>query len=233
MMSDIRYWVVIPAAGVGARMGVDKPKQYIDINGKTILEHTLNCFLQREDIEAIVVAVAAEDPYWATLSISNEKKIIKAPGGKERFESVLNGLKALSNTANDDDWVLVHDAARPCLNQIAIDRLINELAVHDVGGILGLPCRDTMKRANASNEIEATVDRENLWHAQTPQMFRFKKLLTALERIVKENTMVTDEAMAMELSGYKPMLIVGHPENIKITHKDDLQNAEMYLQRVI
>ncbi len=232
MTSDVRYWVVIPAAGIGTRMELDKPKQYIDINGKTILEYTLECFLPREDVEAIIVAIAKDDSYWANLAISGNKKIIEAPGGKERFESVLNALKTLTGKANDDDWVLVHDAARPCLNQSAIDRLINELSSHDVGGILGLPCRDTMKRANQSAEIEKTVDRELLWHAQTPQMFRYKKLLTALEAVCEKKLLVTDEAMAMELIGYKPLLIKGHPENIKITHKDDLQYAKMYLQRV-
>ena len=220
---------MIPAAGVGARMGVDSPKQYIDINGKTIIEHTLNCFLQRTEIEKIVVAIAEDDPYWPTLGVARNKKILTAPGGKERFQSVLNGLTVLSGIADDNDWVLVHDAARPCLNQSAINRLIDELRSHDVGGILGLPCRDTMKRANTSGEIEATIDRGHLWHAQTPQMFRYKKLLTALEKVVEQNMFVTDEAMAMELSGEKPLLIKGHPENIKITHKDDLPYAEMYL----
>ena len=229
MINKVRYWVIIPAAGVGARMGTDKPKQYITIKNKTILEHTLGCFLQREDIEAVIVAIAKEDSYWSELDVSNNKKIIKAAGGKERFESVLNSLKVLIDKADENDWVLVHDAARPCLNQMAIDRLLNELSQHEVGGILGLPCRDTMKRANVSGEIESTVEREQLWNAQTPQMFRFRKLLSALEKVVENKVMVTDEAMAMELAGYKPLLIKGHPENIKITHKDDLQYAEMYL----
>ena len=229
MTNDVRYWVIIPAAGVGTRMGVDNPKQYIVINDKTIIEHTLDCFLQREEIEKIVVAIANDDPYWSTLAVAKHEKIFTAPGGKERFQSVLNGLTVLSDKADDDDWVLVHDAARPCLNQQAINRLIDELRSHDVGGILGLPCRDTMKRTNTSGEIETTIDRDNIWHAQTPQMFRYKKLLTALEKVVEENTFVTDEAMAMELSGYKPLLITGHPENIKITHKDDLLYAEKYL----
>lgn len=223
---------MIPAAGVGTRMGIESPKQYIVIHGKTIIEHTLDCFLQREEIEKIVVAIAKDDPYWSTLAVAKHEKIITAPGGKERFQSVLNGLMSLSGKAADNDWILVHDAARPCLNQPAINRLLDELRSHDVGGILGLPCRDTIKRANASGAIEATVDRDKLWLAQTPQMFRYKKLITALNKVVAENILVTDEAMAMELSGYNPLLIQGHPENIKITHKDDLQHAEFYLQRV-
>jgi 2-C-methyl-D-erythritol 4-phosphate cytidylyltransferase len=232
-MSDkTRYWVVIPAAGVGKRMGVDRPKQYISINNKTILEHTIDCFINREDISGIVVAISSTDEYWLELDIIKHEKIITAPGGEERYQSVFNGLQILKDKAQDEDWVLVHDAARPCLNQSAIDRLIIELRSHDVGGILAMPCRDTMKRANESNEIIETVERESLWHAQTPQMFRYKKLFSAIEKVVNENSIVTDEAMAMELEGYKPLLVQGHQENIKITHKDDLQFLEHYLKEM-
>ena len=134
--------------------------------------------------------------------------------------------------AGEKDWVLVHDAARPCLNQSAIDRLMINLRTNDVGGMLALPCRDTMKRANIAGEIENTVERESLWHAQTPQMFRYGKLLSAIEQVLNENIVVTDEAMAMEHSGYNPVLVQGHQENIKITHKDDLMYMEMYLKRM-
>jgi 2-C-methyl-D-erythritol 4-phosphate cytidylyltransferase len=232
-MSDkARYWVVIPAAGVGKRMGVDKPKQYISINDKTILDHTIDCFINREEIEGIVVAISKTDEYWPELEIAKHDKVITAPGGAERYQSVFNGLQVLKDKAENNDWVLVHDAARPCLNQSAIDRLIIELRTHDVGGILAMPCRDTMKRANASNEIVETVERESLWHAQTPQMFRYEKLFSAIEKVVSENTVVTDEAMAMELVGQKPMLILGHHENIKVTHKDDIQHLKTYLNEM-
>lgn len=232
MANEARYWVMIPAAGVGTRMDADIPKQYISINGKTVIEHTLDCFLQREEIEGIVVAIADTDQYWSTLSVSKDIKVITAPGGKERYQSVLNGLQILSDKAEADDWVLVHDAARPCLHQSAIDRLMIELRVHDVGGILALPCRDTMKRANDNCEIESTVEREHLWNAQTPQMFRYGKLVSALEKALGEEVIATDEAMAMEMCGYKPVLVRGHPENIKLTHKDDLENLEIYLNKV-
>lgn len=232
MASDTRYWVMIPAAGIGTRMDVDIPKQYIVINGKTVIEHTLDCFIQREEINGIVVAIADTDEHWQTLPVAKNGKLIIAPGGKERYQSVLNGLKVLSDKAQADDWVLVHDAARPCLYQSVIDRLMIELRNHDVGGILALPCRDTMKRANDNHEIESTVEREHLWNAQTPQMFRYGKLLTALEKVVNEKMIVTDEAMAMESCGYKPMLVLGHPENIKLTHKDDLENIDIYLGKV-
>jgi 2-C-methyl-D-erythritol 4-phosphate cytidylyltransferase len=232
MSNNARYWVVIPAAGVGTRMGVDKPKQYISVSGKTILQHTIDCFINRDEIEAVVVAISNNDEYWQTLSISKHEKIIKAPGGVERYHSVLNGLHSLSNKADANDWVLVHDAARPCLNQSAIDRLIIQLREHEVGGILALPCKDTMKRENGANQIIETVDRVNLWHAQTPQMFRYEKLLSALENVISKNTSVTDEAMALEIAGYQPLLVMGHPENVKITNKDDLEFLELYLDKV-
>ena len=233
-MSDSpKYWVVIPAAGVGSRMGVDKPKQYILLNNKTIIEHTIECFIHREEIEKIIVAISKEDELWPTLAISNHDKIVTAPGGEERYQSVLNCLQALSGKAEDSDWVMVHDAARPCLNQSAIDRLIIELRTHEVGGILAMPCRDTMKRANDAGEIDETVDRESLWHAQTPQMFKYGKLLSSIEDALKNKTVVTDESMAMERMGFKPMLVHGHQENMKLTHKDDLESLKMYLDRVI
>jgi 2-C-methyl-D-erythritol 4-phosphate cytidylyltransferase len=232
MSDNARYWVVIPAAGVGKRMGVDKPKQYISVNDKTILEHTINCFIEREEIEAVVVAISKDDEYWPELEIAGHEKIITAPGGAERYQSVFNGLKELSDKVSEHDWVLVHDAARPCLNQSAIDRLMIKLRDHDVGGILAMPCRDTMKRANASGEIVDTVERESLWHAQTPQMFKYGKLFSCIEKVLNEDIVVTDEAMAMELAGYKPLLVQGHQENIKITHKDDLQYLEHYLNEM-
>jgi 2-C-methyl-D-erythritol 4-phosphate cytidylyltransferase len=233
MSNSSKYWVVIPAAGVGSRMGVDKPKQYISINNKTIIEHTIDCFIHREEIEKIVIAISKEDEFWPTLAISNHDKIMTAPGGEERYQSVLNSLQALSGIAENSDWVMVHDAARPCLNQSAIDRLIIELRTHDVGGILAMPCRDTMKRANDDGEIDKTVERESLWHAQTPQMFKYEKLLSAIEDALKNKIVVTDESMAMERLGYKPILVQGHQENIKLTHKDDLESLKTYLDRMI
>ena len=233
MSNSVKYWVIIPAAGVGARMDVDKPKQYISAHGKTIIEHTIDCFIDREEIEKIVVVISKTDEYWSSLPISSHDKIITAPGGDERYQSVLNGLNELKDKADENDWVLVHDAARPCLDQSAIDRLMIKLRNHDIGGILALPCRDTMKRSNEAGEIEATVERESLWRAQTPQMFKYGKLFSAIEKALGENIVVTDEAMAMELSGYKPMLVHGHQENIKVTQKDDLKQLNLYLDKMI
>jgi 2-C-methyl-D-erythritol 4-phosphate cytidylyltransferase len=232
-MSDkARYWVVIPAAGVGKRMGVDKPKQYITVNDKTILEHTIDCFINREEIENVVVAISKADEYWPSLKISEHEKVITAPGGAERYHSVFNGLQVLENKADENDWILVHDAARPCLSQSAIDRLMIELREHEVGGILAMPCRDTMKRANETNEIIDTVERESLWHAQTPQMFKYGKLYSAINKVLEKEFVVTDEAMAIEHSGYKPLLVEGQQENIKVTHKDDLKYLELYLDKM-
>lgn len=233
MSDSSKYWVVIPAAGVGSRMGADRPKQYISINKKTIIEYTIDCFLQREEINKIIVAISNTDEYWPDLSISKDEKVITAPGGAERYQSVLNCLHILADIADEDDWVLVHDAARPCLNQSAIDRLMVAVRTHDVGGILAMPCRDTMKRANESDEIDTTVEREFLWHAQTPQMFKYGKLLSAIEDALENKSVVTDESMAMERLGYKPLLVHGHQENMKLTHKDDLEYLKTYLDKVI
>ena len=233
MSDSLKYWVVIPAAGEGLRMGVDKPKQYISINNKTIIEHTIDCFIYREEIEKIIVAISKEDEFWSTLEISDHDKIMTVSGGKERYQSVLNSLKMLSSEAEDDDWVMVHDAARPCLNQSAIDRLIIQLKGHDIGGILAMPCRDTMKRSNDTGEIDETVERQSLWHAQTPQMFKYGKLLLAIQDALKNKAVVTDEAMAVERLGFKPMLVLGHQENIKLTYKDDLESLRLYLDRII
>ncbi|MCH8976667.1 MAG: 2-C-methyl-D-erythritol 4-phosphate cytidylyltransferase, partial [Proteobacteria bacterium] len=147
----------------------------------------------------------------------------------ERCHSVLNGLQVLSEQANSSDWVLVHDAARPCLRKEDIDRLIEVLAGHEVGGLLGLPVRDTMKRADLSCTIQETVERKGLWHALTPQMFHLDVLINSLENALSQERVVTDEAQAVELSGLRPVLVEGHPDNIKITRNNDLALAELFL----
>src|SRR4030067_1256702 len=157
MEERIHHWALIPAAGIGVRMDSDIPKQYLLINGKTILEHTLERFCNHSKIDGVVVVIADTDRYWSSLSVSNHKKIQTAPGGKERCHSVLNGLKHLLSLAKPGDWVLVHDAVRPCLRNEDIDRLIDNLCDHPVGGILATPVRDTMKRAGNNNEIVETI----------------------------------------------------------------------------
>jgi len=221
------YWVIIPAAGIGSRMGSDCPKQYLEIQGKTILQHTLERF-NLKAIAGIVVCIADHDTYWDNLTLP--MPVIRANGGTERCHSVLNGLQVLQQQAQPDDWVLVHDAARPCVRQSDIETLIARLANHPIGGLLALPVRDTMKRSNAKAEIVETVERDGLWHALTPQMFRLELLVNALQTVLNNNELVTDEAQAIEKQGLKPLLVAGHADNIKITHPQDLALAELYLQ---
>jgi len=223
-------WVIIPAAGVGKRMGSDTPKQYLYLNNKTILEHTLNVFDKHHSISEIVVAVSEGDEYWPALNIHLSKPLHIATGGNERCDSVLNGLKYLENKAEDDDWVLVHDAARPCLRHDDLTLLLTTLDNHNVGGILAVPVRDTMKRSVSKNIIKETVERDNLWHALTPQMFRFKVLKNALETALDNNEVITDESSAIEIAGYQPVLVEGHADNIKITRPEDLALAAFFLR---
>lgn len=228
-----KYWAVIPAAGVGKRMASKIPKQYLQLAGKTVLEQTLSIFLQHPDISGIVVAVTQGDPYWQDILENsmqeNIQSVIVAPGGNERCHSVLNALQALSHHASDDDWALVHDAARPCLQGNDIDRLIKQLSETSDGGLLGLPMADTVKRCDNDQKVISTVDRSKLWRALTPQMFPLKLLKDSLQAAINCNALVTDEASAIELQGLKPQMVEGHPGNIKITHPGDLQLAELFL----
>ena len=222
-----KYWAIVPAAGIGTRMGSKLPKQYLHLQKKAILQHTLER-LTLPSIAGIVVCVAENDPYWKTLELP--KSVIRVNGGVERCHSVLNGLYKLKELAQADDWVLVHDAARPCVRQMDIEKLMTNLLHHPIGGLLAVPVRDTMKRVNHLEIIE-TVNRDNLWHALTPQMFRLNALSKALQNVLNRGEIVTDEAQAMEKMGQRPILIEGHADNIKITHPQDLSLAELYLQQ--
>ncbi len=224
------FWAVIPAAGTGSRMQADIPKQYLQLNSKPVIEHTLNAFCAHEKIKGIVVAISEQDSWWKNLAISSHPKIKTTPGGEERCHSVLNCLRFLSGMAAAEDWVLIHDAARPCISSGDIDHLIGKLVDHPVGGLLALPVRDTMKRADVDNGVSETVDRNGLWHALTPQMFRLAGLTHALQQAIDRNQVVTDESQAMELVGLKPLLVEGRAGNIKITRQDDLALAELYLR---
>ncbi|MCW8828564.1 MAG: 2-C-methyl-D-erythritol 4-phosphate cytidylyltransferase [Gammaproteobacteria bacterium] len=228
MTGNLKFWAVIPAAGVGKRMQADRPKQYLELHGRTVLEHTLMRFLDHPQITGVVVALTDGDPYWQRLALSHPK-LMSAPGGEERCHSVLNALQVLQQRATESDWVLVHDAARPCLRREDVDRLIAALTDHPVGGLLGLPVADTMKRTDAEDTVLETVPRDNLWRALTPQMFRLGELAQALESALKKGQLVTDEASAMELAGKAPKMVEGHGDNIKITRPQDLRLAELYL----
>jgi len=231
MNKNKKIWVVIPAAGVGKRMQSNTPKQYLTLNNKTVIEHTLAVFDQHDAVSEIVVAVSAGDEYWDSLNIHLSKPLHIAKGGKERCDSVLNSLIFLSDKAADDDWVLVHDAARPCLRNDDLTLLLDTLQQHDVGGILAIPVRDTMKRSGDNNTVKETVDREGLWHALTPQMFRYDLLKKSLESALQQNNIITDESSAIELFGLHPVLVEGHADNIKITRPEDLALAEFYLSQ--
>ena len=226
-----RIWAVVPAAGSGKRLSADKPKQYFSILNKTIIEHTLERLLSHEAVAGVSVAVAPVDLHWDTIKFKTAKTLVVTTGGQERCHSVLNALDALQHVSGANDWVLVHDAARPCVRLQDIDKLINELRDHPVGGILAVPVHDTIKRSNMAAEIVGTVDRRQLWQAQTPQMFRLNSLRTALHHAIQDGFIVTDEASAMEHIGLQPKLVEGHTDNIKVTRPEDLQLAEFYLLR--
>jgi 2-C-methyl-D-erythritol 4-phosphate cytidylyltransferase len=229
MNHSINFWAVVPAAGVGKRMNADRPKQYLELAGKTVIEHTLLRLLSAEVFTAVAVAISEEDPYWPDLDVSAHKKIITAAGGKERADSVLSALKAIRTVASDDDWVLVHDAARPCITKIDIHHLIDSLKTDEIGGILALSSHDTLKSVQGDNIIVATLDRSHIWRALTPQMFRYGLLKNALEA-AEGNTAITDESSALELQGIQPKIVEGRPDNIKITRPEDLALAQFYME---
>lgn len=223
------FWVVIPAAGVGKRMGAAVPKQYLPLAGRTVIEHTIARFLGHPGTVGITVAVGPDDGYWNGLPPARDERVRRVDGGPERCHSVLNALDDLSERTAADAWVLVHDAARPCLRREDLDRLVARLWDDPVGGILAVPVRDTMKRADPHGRIRATEDRAGLWHALTPQMFRLGPLRGALRRALDAGVLVTDEASAMEHAGHAPMLVEGHGDNLKITRPEDLALAEFFL----
>jgi len=231
-----QYWAVIPAAGVGKRMQADRPKQYLQIENKTVLEHTLKRLLSHKHICGAVVSISEGDEYWKDLRFKSDKPVLVASGGAERSDSVLNALLCLQETCTqqnisvDTVWALVHDAARPCVRVEDMGVLIDKASQDEEGGLLALPVRDTMKRDNDQGQIERTVDREGLWHALTPQMFRLDLLIEALQHARYKNLAITDDASAMELAGYHPQLIEAHEDNIKITRAFDLELAALYLQ---
>lgn len=229
-------WAIVPAAGIGSRMLSDVPKQYLPLNGRPVLEHTVNTLLQNKDVTGLVIALQPGDLYWPTIKIDSQKPVLRSVGGKERADSVLNALNELYRFEHfnvDTDWVLVHDAVRCCLRQQDIEKLITAVAEDENGGLLALPVRDTMKRQHAGSEVSCvaeTVERENLWHALTPQYFMASRLKQALEKALNEKLSVTDESSAMEQAGYAPQLVSGHEDNIKITRPDDLRLAGLYLE---
>jgi len=210
-------------------MASDVPKQYLRIAGRTILEHALAPLLARSDVAGGVVTLAADDQYWPGLPAGLRAQVAVAPGGVERCESVLSGLRALAR-ASEGDWVLVHDAARPCLDAADLERLITECRLDAVGGLLAVPLADTLKRGDDDTRVLDTVPREGLWRAQTPQMFRHGRLVQALEAALAAGERPTDEAAAIERLGMRPRLVRGSSLNIKVTHAEDLAFAASVLE---
>ena len=215
--------VVIPAAGIGKRMGATIPKQYLMLDDATIIEHTINKFTTLPFVNNIVVVLDKDDAFFSILKF-NIKKIVIAQGGKERADSVLNGL-AITTT----EFVLVHDAARPLVNKEDIIKLVQEASTDD-GGILAVKVADTLKEGGANREIVATRPRDNLYRALTPQYFKRQLLINAYQEANKKGLILTDDASAMELSGFSPKLVLGSSLNIKITEPDDLILARMIIK---
>ncbi|BAO44572.1 2-C-methyl-D-erythritol 4-phosphate cytidylyltransferase [Thiolapillus brandeum] len=218
----------MPAAGAGRRMGADIPKQYLQIHGKAVIDWTLETLLSHEDIETVTVALSSQDEYWPDTQSAADHRIQTVAGGRERCHSVLNALEALSQENDENDWVLVHDAARPCVRPEDISRLVQQASAHG-GGVLGVPVHDTMKRTDTQGRILETVERDRLWHAFTPQMFPLGKLHDSLQAALAAGIAVTDEASAMEWAGCQPLMVEGASSNIKITRPADLLLAEFYL----
>ncbi|MGI9285746.1 MAG: 2-C-methyl-D-erythritol 4-phosphate cytidylyltransferase [Pseudomonadales bacterium] len=225
-----RLWAIVPAAGSGARLAGAAPKQYQQIGNVSLLEHTLNVLLQVEAIDGIVVALAANDTYWPGLQVAGEARIETVNGGERRCDSVLAGLRSLAASAQADDLIMVHDAARPCITSTDIERLLAQTGEHSVGGILAIPVVDTLKQVTADGSITGTEDRSQLYQAQTPQLFRFAVLLDALQGALADEVDITDESSAVEHMGMQPIVVEGSRYNIKVTYTADLALAESILR---
>jgi 2-C-methyl-D-erythritol 4-phosphate cytidylyltransferase len=228
VLTNSRIWAVIPAAGTGSRFGGKLAKQYLPLGDKTVIEHSINTLLARSDITAIAVALHEDDKVFSSLACANDPRVLRTNGGSERSNSVAQALMALEG-ADDADWVLVHDAARPCVSQHDIQQLLELGCAHAVGAILASPMVDTVKRSDNSGDIAETLDRSELWRALTPQLFRFGELRDALSYCRERQFAVTDEASAIEYCGRRPLLVEGSCRNIKITYPDDLTIAEVFL----
>ncbi|ALO34002.1 2-C-methyl-D-erythritol 4-phosphate cytidylyltransferase [Colwellia sp. MT41] len=233
MVKIQQFVVIVPAAGVGKRMQANCPKQYLRINNETILSHTVMRLLSHPLITQVIIALSENDEYFSESDLAQHTDIIRVKGGAERVDSVLSGLQAVDGQKYP--WVLVHDAARPCVSHQDIDKLISECQKNDCGGILATAVRDTMKRGIATAggmcTIENTVDREQLWHALTPQLYKTEELTHAIEQAMALGLPITDEASAMEHAHHKSLIVAASSENIKITHPNDLALAEFYLNK--
>ena len=227
-------WALVPAGGQGLRMQAPLPKQYLPLLGRPVILHTLERLCTYPRVRGVMVGISDQDRHWQALipMLANLPKFLgKYPGGETRAHTVLNGLKALIKHAKSEDWVLVHDAVRPCVRHADIDKLIAAVSNDQEGGFLAFPVSDTVKRADNEGRVVETVRREGLWRAATPQMFRIGALVSALESALKQGSEITDEASAIEAAGGHPRVVACHADNIKITLSEDLALAEMYLKQ--
>jgi len=233
MTASPRYWAIIPAAGTSQRMGGEVSKQYLTINNTTILEASLSCFLRHPKISGVIVALHKDDLDWNSLAVTRCEKIHTVEGGETRADSVYNAVKYLENLQSEEqDFVLVHDAARPCLRYTDLSLLIDQLETEEVGGILASPVSDTLKECEANNLVSKTLDRASVWRAFTPQMFRLKHIRKALYHCINKSIPITDEASAIEVMGLAVKLVKGQSDNIKVTHTEDLAVAETILKNI-
>ena len=223
-------WVIVPAAGRGARIGAPLPKQYLPLLNQTVIEITLARLLTLNNVKKIIVSLHPEDHHWQTLLCAQHPKIQAIIGGKERSDSVLAALKHLQQQAKDTDWALVHDAARACIMTEIIESMLTALKDDDVGGILAIPSDDTLKQVT-DRRVHSTLNRQIIWRAQTPQVFRYGLLYRCLRQAVADNRPITDDASAVEIAGYQPKILPGCKDNIKITRPEDLRFAEFILQQ--
>ena len=225
-----RHWGVVPAAGAGRRMSGGVPKQYLLLYGVTVLEHSLRRLLSWGFLEGIIVALAPGDTRFQSLSLAADPKLLTAEGGEQRSDSVLSALRSLEGKAGSDDWIWVHDAVRPCVSAEDVAQLRAGLEGEAVGAVLAAPVADTVKLAVGRERIDETLDRSQLWLAQTPQVFPYARLRHALETAASEGWPVTDEASAIERMGLQPKLVEGGSSNLKITRPDDLALAAGILE---
>ena len=222
-------WAIIPAAGLGRRMAVATPKQYLKLNGKTIVEHSLEQLCRCEKVAGVVVGVAENDEYWDRSGINNDKLLGTYHGGAQRIHTVLKGLEFLSKWAAKEDWVMVHDAVRPCVGLDDINLLIEQAMQFKCSAILASSVIDTVKKINSQSQIVSTLDRDDLMLALTPQLFPVKLLQQALKSSIDRNILSTDESAAVEMLGEKPLIVKGCRSNIKITTAEDLKIAKLFL----
>ena len=224
----LRHYAIVPAAGSGSRFGGEMPKQYQMLAGRPLIYYSLAALCRCQRIDRVWVVLSPDDGWWRRYdwtSLGHKLETVYC-GGASRSDSVANGLSAAATAAHDDDWVLVHDAARPCLSQANLNALCEQLADDPVGGLLAAPLADTLKRADGEQRVACTVSRDGLWQAQTPQMFRYG----LLRQVLAEHPPGTDEASAVEAAGFKPRLVAGDASNFKVTFPADLRLAELILQ---